>query len=329
MTLHEAVAGRRRAAAGGLPCPLTHGRVRLAGSAGPLAAGSASRRRHRRAAPARRSRSSGPPARRFGLLAAWLVRRAVPTVAAHLPARPGWQALPDYGVLGRVRHRWYVSVWSALAGATSHVVWDGFTHSPAAGHGWGVRLLPVLATRAADGWPWWLVAQQVSTVLGALVALVAAVVIGRRRLLPAWHGPAPAVPRTPWVFWPVAAAVAALYPLTWSHLPYQHANRQPEPDHPGGVMGRAPPRTRSGRSTCPEPPRPGSGSHHCQHPSRPPCLRQGRQPSRPHRDHRGSRRRASLARRRRLISPSRSRPVVGRCTSAAGRDTSGSGARSR
>lgn len=163
----------------------------------------------------------------FGLpvavVAAWLVRRAAPTVAAHLPARPTWLALPDYGALGRARHRWYVTVWSALLGAASHVVWDGFTHAPAAGHGWGVRLLPVLAGGPAPEWPWWLLGQHVSTVLGAGVAVAVAAHLGRRRLLAAWHGRPSAVPRTPWVFWPVAAGVAGLYPLTWPHLPYQHA----------------------------------------------------------------------------------------------------------
>lgn len=157
------------------------------------------------------------------LVAAWLLRWAAPTVAAHLPSRPASLALPDYGVLGRVRHRWYVTVWSALLGAASHVAWDGFTHSPDARYGWGVRLLPALTEQPADGWPWWLIAQHTSTVLGAAVALALAAYLGRHRLLRAWHGPPPAVPRTPWVFWPVAAAVAALYPLTWPHLPYQHA----------------------------------------------------------------------------------------------------------
>jgi hypothetical protein len=155
------------------------------------------------------------------LVTAWLVRAAAPTVAVHLPSRPAWLAMPDYGVLGQVRHRWYVTIWSALLGALSHVAWDGFTHAPAAVHGWGVRLVPALTAEPAPGWPWWLVGQHVSTVLGAVAALAVAIYIGRRRLLRAWHGRAPAVPRTPWVFWPVAGAVAAAYPLTWPFLPYQ------------------------------------------------------------------------------------------------------------
>jgi len=155
------------------------------------------------------------------LVTAGLVRLAAPTVAAHLPSRPAWLAMPDYGVLGQVRHRWYVAVWSALLGVLSHIVWDGFTHAPAATHGWGVRLLPALAVEPVPGWPLWLLAQHASTVLGAAVALAVAVHIGRHRLLRAWHGRAPAVPRTPWVFWPVAGAIAAAYPLTWPLLPYQ------------------------------------------------------------------------------------------------------------
>lgn len=156
------------------------------------------------------------------LVTAWLVRRAAPVVAVHLPARPGWLALPDYGVLGAVRHRWYVTVWSGLLGAASHAAWDGFTHSPDGPYGWGVRLLPWLAGEPAPGWPWWALGQQVSTVVGAGVALAVAVHIGRRRLLRRWHGPAPRIPRTRW-FWPVPVAVAGIYPLSWPFLPYPYA----------------------------------------------------------------------------------------------------------
>jgi hypothetical protein len=157
------------------------------------------------------------------LLATALVRWAAPVVGAHLPARPGWLALRDYGVLGRVHHPWHVTVWSALLGAATHVAWDGFTHNPSTRHGWAARLVPGLEQEAWSGMPWWLVAQHASTVAGAAVALAMAIHIGRRRLLRTWHGRPPRFPRTPALFWPVAAAVALLYPVTWPLLRYRHA----------------------------------------------------------------------------------------------------------
>lgn len=157
------------------------------------------------------------------LVATWLVRWAAPVVAAHLPARPDWLALPDYGVLGRVRHRWYVTGYSALLGGLTHIAWDGFTHSPLAGHGWGVRLLPVLTSEVAPGWPLWLLAQHASTVLGAVGVAGMAALIGRRRLLRAWHGRPPRLPRTPWLFWPPVVAVVLAYVITWPLLPFQYA----------------------------------------------------------------------------------------------------------
>jgi hypothetical protein len=158
------------------------------------------------------------------LVASWLVRWAAPTVAAHLPARPTWLALPDYGVLGQVRHRWYVTIWSALLGAASHLVWDAFTHSPHTRAGWGARLVPALTMEAYPGAPWYWLAQRISTVVGALVAVAVAVYIGRRRLLRTWHGVPPTIARTPVVFWSTAAGVAALYPLTWPLLSHPYAN---------------------------------------------------------------------------------------------------------
>lgn len=157
------------------------------------------------------------------LLGTVLVRWAAPVVAAHLPARPAWLALPDYGVLGRVRHRWYVTAWSALLGAGTHVVWDGFTHNPDARHGWAAARVPGLAREAWAGTPWWLFLQHASTVVGAVVAVAVAVHIGRGRLLRAWHGGPPPATRAPRLFWPVAAAVAALYPVTWPVLRYRDA----------------------------------------------------------------------------------------------------------
>jgi hypothetical protein len=52
-----------------------------------------------------------------------LFRRAAATVAAHLPVG-GPFALRDYGVLSISGHRWWVTGWSALIGAATHLAWD-------------------------------------------------------------------------------------------------------------------------------------------------------------------------------------------------------------
>jgi hypothetical protein len=150
------------------------------------------------------------------LLLSWVIRRASPRVAAHLP--PGGPfALPGYGALGLVRHRWYVTLGSAFLGAASHLVWDGFTHSPETS-GWGAILLPFLEVEAATGLPWFRLLQHGSTILGAVAVVALAARIGRRRLIERWHGPAPAVARRPLLFWGTATAVLICYPLSWPFL---------------------------------------------------------------------------------------------------------------
>jgi hypothetical protein len=150
------------------------------------------------------------------LLLSWVLRRASPRVAAHLP-NAGPFALRDYGALGGVRHRWYVTLASALIGAVSHLVWDGFTHSPET-NGWGAVLIPPLDTEVADGLPWFRLLQHGSSIGGALVAVAVAAWIGRRRLIERWHGPATAVAVRPWLFWGTAVVVLAGYPLSWPFL---------------------------------------------------------------------------------------------------------------
>jgi Domain of unknown function (DUF4184) len=145
------------------------------------------------------------------LLVAALIRRRAAEVAAHLPTG-GPFALRDYGVLAQVRHPIGVTVSSALLGALSHLLWDSVTHPyilvvhPFLG---GQTYLPALHTTAWAGLPWWRVIQLVSDVLGTVGAVATAVHIGRRRLLVAWHGPAPTVRRRPALFWSVLVAAGA------------------------------------------------------------------------------------------------------------------------
>jgi hypothetical protein len=55
----------------------------------------------------------------------WVFRRAAPVIAIHLPSG-GPLALRDYGSLSAARHRWWITAYSALVGAASHLVLDRF-----------------------------------------------------------------------------------------------------------------------------------------------------------------------------------------------------------
>lgn len=151
------------------------------------------------------------------LLVARLARLAAPWVAAHLPTG-GLLMLRDYGALGRVRPHWYVTGASALVGSATHLAWDGFTHDAAGGH---LTVPLAMLRRDLAGVPVYRWLQYASTVAGAAVAVALFLRIGRYRLIRAWHDAPPAVPRRPLLFWTVALAVAAMYPLTWRVLPYQ------------------------------------------------------------------------------------------------------------
>ncbi|MGX7674379.1 DUF4184 family protein [Plantactinospora sp. DSM 117369] len=115
------------------------------------------------------------------LAGTWLIRRAAPVVASHLPAG-GPLALPDYGSLGQGRHRWPITVYSALLGAASHLVLD----------------------RVEVGLP---ATENVMHVLGGAGLLAIAVRIGRRRLLRQCHGEPPPGQARPVLFWAVAGGV--------------------------------------------------------------------------------------------------------------------------
>lgn len=157
------------------------------------------------------------------LLLTWVIRRATPRVAAHLPDRGPFR-LRDYGALCAARHRWLVTLGSALLGAASHLLWDGFAHDPQT-NGWGAALVPALDTTSVAGVPWYRVVQYASTVVGAIVAIGGFAHIGRHRLIRRWYGPPPPVVPRPRLFWGVAAAVLAGYPLTWpllTHLYQPH-----------------------------------------------------------------------------------------------------------
>ncbi len=144
------------------------------------------------------------------VLLAWLVRWTAPCVAVQLTSK--WCALADYGVLGEVRHPWYVVVWSALLGAASHLVWDSFTH-PAV-----VRDIPALGTPLL-GVPLWHWLQWASTIVGSLVTVALLVWISQHRLIRAWHGPAPERTRSGRRFWWPTLLLCGGYLLAAPMLP--------------------------------------------------------------------------------------------------------------
>lgn len=158
-----------------------------------------------------------------GIVATAVIRWGAPTIAAHLPRLGGFD-LPAYGVLGAVRYRWYVTAYSILIGALTHIIWDGFTHDPAGGHGWAVARLPVLLHPSPLGHPWWYVLQQTSTLGGAVLAIGLFYYIGHRGLLRIWHGDPPVIQRAPKRFWLTAAFFAA---ATLSLIPLMPLAFQP------------------------------------------------------------------------------------------------------
>jgi hypothetical protein len=159
------------------------------------------------------------------LILAPLVRWAAAPVAAHLP-HGGPLALRDYGVLSRSTHRWWVTAWSAVLGAVTHILWDAVTHPTVDG---GRVPLPALTSEAVAGQPWWLVISRLSDLVGFVLAAKLAVHIGRSRLLRTWHGAPVPVRRRPARFWATAvvvtAAGAALLPLQPVRLFHDQAVR--------------------------------------------------------------------------------------------------------
>ncbi|GIE99204.1 DUF4184 family protein [Paractinoplanes rishiriensis] len=128
-------------------------------------------------------------------VAARLVRWAAPAVAANLPDA-GVLRLRDYGVLGSVRHPWYVTAISALLGAFSHLAWDWFTHP---------GYFPSLQSEVLPGWPWWGVLSDASNLAGFAGGTLLLLHVGRYRLLRKWHGPPARRRRQPVRFWTVVA----------------------------------------------------------------------------------------------------------------------------
>ncbi|MEH0449152.1 MULTISPECIES: DUF4184 family protein [unclassified Streptomyces] len=137
----------------------------------------------------------------LSVTAALLIRWSAPVAAAHLP---GWWR--EYGVLGSVRHPWYVTVSSAWLGAVTHRLWDDVTHDQLPGTTVGFA---ALGHNAAAGVPWWIVLHTASSAAGLAGWIWATVRIGRHGLLHRWHGPPPLVTPRPALWWTTVSATAA------------------------------------------------------------------------------------------------------------------------
>ncbi|MEV0156246.1 DUF4184 family protein [Micromonospora sp. NPDC050686] len=142
---------------------------------------------------------------------AWIVRRVIAGIAAHLPFARAF-AWRDHAALAGVRHPWQVTACSAVIGAASHVALDRVTHDD--------RWLRALGIdwQAITGMPWWTFSDLVSSAVGALVVLALALAGARQGKI--FDGaPPPVPPARPGVFWAVALAVTGLGVMVLPGLP--------------------------------------------------------------------------------------------------------------
>ncbi len=113
------------------------------------------------------------------LVICWAIRTWVaPTAFAQLPDL-WWFRVHSYRVLAKRRPPLWQTVTSALVGAATHVIIDGFTHPGRWGAEWAG-----FGHRAAKA------LQYTGHSLGSLIAIAFLAYIGRRRLLDRWYGAA-------------------------------------------------------------------------------------------------------------------------------------------
>ncbi|MER7441488.1 DUF4184 family protein [Micromonospora avicenniae] len=149
---------------------------------------------------------------------AWLVRHCAATVAPYLPAGYRWAA-----ELRVRRHRWWITVGSALLGAVSHLGWDWLTHTDGWLHALGVDWY------AVTGLHWWTVSDLSSSLLGAVAVVILARRFARRPAnvdRPGRRDTHGATSARPVVFRRVAATVAV---VGVALLPLLPAAREPAP----------------------------------------------------------------------------------------------------
>jgi len=164
-----------------------------------------------------------------GLITYWVFQRLIKTpILEVLPDGPYARWRP-FAAEANIRspRQWLLAGGGVVAGALTHLIWDGFTHDG----GRGVRMFPVLDDTIVDIGSRHLPAVYVMQDLGSLIGLAAVlgmVIYGMRR------GSQPAVPnrlvpsaeRHAWMLIYLAAAVcgsAAIYIWVRLNLPPSHS----------------------------------------------------------------------------------------------------------
>lgn len=121
------------------------------------------------------------------LLSMALRRWTMPVVPAALP-KAAFLRLRDYRLLALSRHRWWVTAYSVLVGALTHIFLDGFTHAD----GWAVEGIPALreplVSVGGRTLEVYAALQYGGHVVGSALGAYALLVISRRKLQWEWHG---------------------------------------------------------------------------------------------------------------------------------------------
>lgn len=153
----------------------------------------------------------------------WLLRRVMPTLAAHLPDCGPFH-LRDYALISHAKMDGpdlARVVTSALIGSFSHIIADSFTHK----HGWVVERVPalqILVGHLGKNPIYMFRALQLGgSVVLALATLAMLHSIGRHRRLREWYSAAPILPAAqPALFWSVGLITGALG--TTTRLAHDH-----------------------------------------------------------------------------------------------------------
>jgi Domain of unknown function (DUF4184) len=164
-----------------------------------------------------------------GLVTYWVFERLIKTPVVEVLPEGAYARWHSYAVVGDIRslRQWSLAALGILAGAVSHLVWDGFTHEG----GRGVRMFPVLDDSIVDigrrHVPGIYVMQDLGSLIGlaAVLAMVCyALRCGRQPAVP--NRLVPGTERIRWILSYLVAAIAfsaAFYIWPRLGLPTSHS----------------------------------------------------------------------------------------------------------